>query len=71
MKLLKPGDPCPCCGQPIPDGLPTENILILRWLAEGKAILDAGRFADEPCTADEAPEWKQRVLRTFLGGREK
>ena len=22
MRLLKPGDPCPCCGQPIKEGLP-------------------------------------------------
>ena len=69
MKLLKPCDPCPCCGQPIPEGLPVEKILLLSWLAEGKARLDAGRFADEPCAEDKEPEWKQRVMRTFLGGR--
>lgn len=52
MKLLKPGDPCPCCGQPIMEGLPTEKILLLSWLAEGKAILSAGRVAEEVSDAD-------------------
>ena len=49
MKILKPGDPCPCCGQPIPDGLPTWNMLVLGYIAEGMAIkdmLDASKAAE-------------------------
>ena len=38
MKLLKPGDPCPCCGRPIQEGLPTGTMIFLSWLAEGVAI---------------------------------
>lgn len=38
MKILKPGDPCPCCGQPIPEGLPTEQMALISWLAEGLAL---------------------------------
>lgn len=34
MKLLKPGDPCPCCGRPIKEGLPTGTMIFLSWLAE-------------------------------------
>jgi len=45
MKILKPGYPCPCCGQPLPEGLPMEAILMLSWLAEGKAARDAARAA--------------------------
>lgn len=38
MKLLKPGDPCPCCGRPIPEGLPIEQMALISWLAEGLAL---------------------------------
>lgn len=31
-KLLKPGDPCPCCGQPILTNDP-DKLLLLSWLA--------------------------------------
>lgn len=41
MKLLKPGDPCPCCGEPIKPGLPTETMVLLSWLAEGVALCRA------------------------------
>ena len=70
MKLLKPGDPCPCCGQPIPEGLSDENVLILSRMAHGKLLLNTEIFSFESCAEGETPEWKQRVLRTFLGGRE-
>ena len=30
MKLLKKGDPCPCCGQPIPTDDP-ERLMFLSW----------------------------------------
>ena len=38
MKLLKPGAPCPCCGSPLPEGLPTQTVMLLSWLAEGKTL---------------------------------
>lgn len=38
MKLLKTGDPCPCCGRPIKEGLSTETMIFLSWLAEGIAL---------------------------------
>ena len=38
MKLLKPGDPCPCCGNPLPEGLPTQTVMLLSGLAEGKTL---------------------------------
>ena len=41
MKLLKPGDPCPCCGQPLREGLPTKTMVLLSWLAEGMVLHDA------------------------------
>ena len=43
MKLLKPGDPCPCCGRPIKEGQPTEKILLLSYIAEGIALAKAGQ----------------------------
>lgn len=43
MKLLKPGDPCPCCGRPIKEGLSTEKILLLSYIAEGIALAKAER----------------------------
>ena len=31
-KILKPGDPCPCCGMPIKTDDP-DRLLALNWLA--------------------------------------
>lgn len=41
MRILKPGDPCPCGGQPIKEGLPSETMILLSWLQEGKELLTA------------------------------
>ena len=38
MRILKPGALCPCCGQPIKEGLPTETIMLLSRLQEGKDL---------------------------------
>lgn len=46
MRILKPGDPCPCCGQPIKEGLPTEAIMLLSWLQEGKELREALKGVD-------------------------
>lgn len=50
MRILKPGDPCPCpcCGKPIREGLSTEKILLLSYIAEGKTMLAvAGMFEED------------------------
>lgn len=47
MKILKPGDPCPCCGRPIKEGLPTEKILLLSYIAEGIALAKAEQGMEE------------------------
>lgn len=41
MRILNPGDPCPCCGQPIKEGLSTETMILLSWLQERKDLLAA------------------------------
>lgn len=43
MELLKPGDPCPCCGQPIRVEDP-ELLLLLSWIAWLRAdkMMDGG-----------------------------
>ena len=41
MKILKPGDSCPCCGTPIREGLPTDTMILLSWLAEGMTLRQA------------------------------
>ncbi|MBR2934890.1 MAG: hypothetical protein IKB79_04865 [Oscillospiraceae bacterium] len=47
MKILKPGDLCPCCGQPIPEGLPAWNMVVLGYIAEGMALRDARATAGQ------------------------
>lgn len=47
MKILKPGEPCPCCGMPIKDGLTREKLLSLSYLAEGKTMLEAVEMFEE------------------------
>lgn len=41
MKILKPGDPCPCCGESLKEGLPMDTMLMLSWIAEGLALSEA------------------------------
>ncbi len=40
MRILKPGEPCPCCGQSIPDSTPRAKILLLSYIAEGMSLMD-------------------------------
>lgn len=48
MRILKPGEPCPCCGEPLKEGLSREKILLLSYIAEGKPILEiAGMFEED------------------------
>lgn len=41
MRILKPGDPCPCCGQPIKEGLSMENIMLLSYVQYGLELREA------------------------------
>ncbi len=54
MRILKPGDPCPCCGQPIPEGLPMEKIVLLSYiqdvLEERESLKGDGENEDVPLT---------------------
>lgn len=61
MRSLKPGDPCPCCGQPIREGLPTETMILLSWLQEGKDLLEAARGAGNA-------QWKDWLRARFEQG---
>lgn len=48
MRVLKPGEPCPCCGVPIKEGPTMEKLLLLSYIAEGKQMLAvAGMFEEE------------------------
>ena len=51
MKILKPGDPCPLCGHPLPEGLPTKTMISLSWLAEGLALREATKDWSEDINA--------------------
>ena len=49
MRILKAGEPCPCCGEPIQAGLPEETMLVLSYIADGmalKSVLDEMRGID-------------------------
>ncbi len=41
MRILKPGDPCPFCGHPIPEGLPMEKILQLSYIQDDLELREA------------------------------
>ena len=47
MKLLKPGDPCPCCGRPIQEGLSTGTMIFLSWLAEGMDLHNTAKNGED------------------------
>lgn len=62
MRILKPGEPCPCCGTPIRDDLPRWKLLLLSYIAEGLSLMDAINVLAEvmevppPLDGVEAPE---------------
>lgn len=41
VRILKPGDPCPCCGQPIKEGLPTKTMMLLSYVQYGLELREA------------------------------
>lgn len=46
MRIMKTGEPCPCCGQAIPAMLPVDKQLLASIVAEGLAIQDAVRTVE-------------------------
>lgn len=41
MRIMKPGEPCPCCGAPIRGDLLRWKLLLLSYIAEGLSLMDA------------------------------
>lgn len=68
MKLLKPGDPCPCCGRPIPEGLPEKRMLLLSWLAEGMALKKQWRVWSRAITRRLGHEPKEELASAECAG---
>lgn len=63
MRILKPGEPCPCCGQPIKEGLTTEKMMFLSYIAEGKTMLGvAGMFEEDLKKREEADNEQQDFI---------
>lgn len=49
IKMLKPGDPCPCCGQPIKTKDP-EILCLLTYIRDSGRLSDAySEFRKEAC----------------------
>lgn len=56
MRIMKTGEPCPCCGQAIPAMLPVDKRLLASVVAEGLAIQDAVRTVEHGgVESQEAP----------------
>lgn len=60
MRILKPGDPCPCCGQPVPEDTAVETIYLLSWIRHGMELREALRAPEKA-----EPEWKRHLRRRF------
>lgn len=41
MRIMKPGEPCPCCGAPIRGDLPKWKMLLLSHISEGMSLMGA------------------------------
>lgn len=41
MRILKSGDPCPCCGQPTKEGLSTDKIILLSYIQYGLELRES------------------------------
>lgn len=72
MRILKPGEPCPCCGAPIRADLPRGKLLLLSYIAEGISLLDAvNAIAEvmelplagvEPSEKEQAPQTQEQPV---------
>ena len=51
MRILKPGDLCPCCGQPIKEGLSADKIILLSYIQYGLELRESLKGAKDD-TAD-------------------
>ena len=66
MKILKAGDPCPCCGRPIPEGLPGPDMMLLSYIAEGMTLRDAMHIAgDVACVPVDQIRCSESELETL------
>lgn len=45
MKILKPGDPCPCCGQPIKTK-DKDTLLLLSWIGRYRRLPSLGEIGE-------------------------
>lgn len=72
MRILKPGEPCPCCGAPIRADLSRRKLLLLSYIAEGISLLDAvNAIAEvielppagvEPSEKEQAPQVQEQPV---------
>lgn len=65
MRILNPGEPCPCCGMPIKEGLPVETIILLSWLQEGKGFLATIESTKNMMPKEESARWKDWLRDRF------
>lgn len=52
MRILKPGEPCPCCGNPIQKGLPMDTMLLLSYIQLGLELRDALKGVNDETSND-------------------
>ncbi len=64
MRILKPGDPCPCCGQPVPEGTPVKDMYSVS-VCPVRADAVGGPARPEPAEITPEPEWKAHLRRRF------
>lgn len=57
MRILKPGDPCPCCGRPIPDNTAPAAMMVLSYIQYGMDL----RRALKGVTEDEQQSYPDRL----------
>jgi len=70
MRILKPGDPCPCCGQPIKEGPPAEAIIALSWIQYGLELRMAlSEVNKKPMLSQETSDLPSAGWRTWMRKR--
>ena len=52
MNVLRPGDPCPCCGSPIPADVPEETLMLLCFVARMKESVETTQKWEEDSFAE-------------------
>lgn len=70
MRILKPGGPCPCCGQPIKEGLSAEVIIALSWIQYGLELRMAlSEVNKKPMLSQENSDLPPAGWRTWMRKR--